>query len=181
MLAIEHNDGTASMARAPSGAWLPYAGLGDKAAQATKTRYRVDELRAAYALLQRLQAGNDASGALAIPSSRVQQQGKDAQNGPGQSLQAAESERADGGFQAYASGPGPGPGSDKSAAAAGAAGGARGGSLAALLPALAQRFGGRLDLTRLALCGHSYGGMTAAGGAAELPWAKVALTLDPWW
>ena len=39
----------------------------------------------------------------------------------------------------------------------------------------------RLDLTRVAVCGHSYGGATAALAAASDPAFACGIALDPWW
>lgn len=40
---------------------------------------------------------------------------------------------------------------------------------------------GRLDLTRVALVGHSCGGATAALAAASSPLYSCGVALDPWW
>lgn len=37
-----------------------------------------------------------------------------------------------------------------------------------------------LDLSRLIIAGHSFGGVTAIGVAAQDPRVKAVLTLDPW-
>ncbi|EFJ50670.1 hypothetical protein VOLCADRAFT_120568 [Volvox carteri f. nagariensis] len=50
-----------------------------------------------------------------------------------------------------------------------------------LPPAVADSLRGRLDLRRVAVAGHSYGGATAAAAAASLPYFKAAVSLDPWW
>mgnify|MGYP006288002259 CR=1 FL=1 len=57
VLVVEHADGSASMCRTHDGSWKGYSGLGDKRAQVSKLNHRVQEVEAAYALLQRLQAG----------------------------------------------------------------------------------------------------------------------------
>ncbi|KAG2445853.1 hypothetical protein HXX76_000457 [Chlamydomonas incerta] len=50
------------------------------------------------------------------------------------------------------------------------------------LPAVvAAGLRGRLDMSRAAVIGHSYGGATAAGAASQLPVFKAAVCLDPWW
>ncbi|KXZ55905.1 hypothetical protein GPECTOR_2g1456 [Gonium pectorale] len=45
----------------------------------------------------------------------------------------------------------------------------------------AEGLRGRLDLSRAAVIGHSYGGATAAAAAAQLPCFAAAVSLDPWW
>eukprot|EP00198_Chlamydomonas_reinhardtii_P001482 XP_001690818.1 predicted protein [Chlamydomonas reinhardtii] len=47
--------------------------------------------------------------------------------------------------------------------------------------AVAAGLRGRLDMSRAAVIGHSYGGATAAGAASQLPVFKAAVCLDPWW
>lgn len=49
-------------------------------------------------------------------------------------------------------------------------------------PALpGQWLRGRVDLTRVAAVGHSYGGATAALAASEHAGIKAGVALDPWW
>lgn len=48
-------------------------------------------------------------------------------------------------------------------------------------PAPCAFFRGRLDLSRVAAAGHSYGGATAALAASELPEFGAVVAHDPWW
>lgn len=47
--------------------------------------------------------------------------------------------------------------------------------------ALKGLFKGRLDMERVAVAGHSYGGATAALVAASDLAFKAGICLDPWW
>ena len=40
---------------------------------------------------------------------------------------------------------------------------------------------GRLDMTAVALAGHSYGGATVSALCAQEPLFKCTIALDPWW
>ncbi|EFN56866.1 expressed protein [Chlorella variabilis] len=62
VLAVEHADGTACVARLPGGAWKFYAGLGDEAAQVAKTRVRVAEMRGALQMMRALHRGDRLAG-----------------------------------------------------------------------------------------------------------------------
>ncbi|KAI7836449.1 hypothetical protein COHA_009666 [Chlorella ohadii] len=62
VLAVEHNDGSASAVRLPGGEWRLYGGLGDEEAQVAKTRVRVREMQAALHLMQALHRGDRLSG-----------------------------------------------------------------------------------------------------------------------
>lgn len=62
VLAVEHNDGSASAVRLPGGEWRLYGGLGDEEAQVAKTRVRVREMKAALHLMQALHRGDRVPG-----------------------------------------------------------------------------------------------------------------------
>mgnify|MGYP003305112772 CR=1 FL=1 len=54
VLALEHADGTASVAKVAGGArkYLYYQGLGNEEGQVEKTRYRIQEMKTSYKILR---------------------------------------------------------------------------------------------------------------------------------
>lgn len=60
VLALEHADGTASVAKVAGGArkYLYYQGLGNEEGQVEKTRYRIQEMKTSYKILRAMHKGD---------------------------------------------------------------------------------------------------------------------------